>query len=114
MGQNGKLNIYRSCTPVVDAVYERDSERTITETLVYALAEAEGVDAMDLPSIYDAIDLDAIANLFAEHDGAADAHALLTFTFGIWNVFVRADGRIRVCDGTQDTSPEPVFDGSTA
>lgn len=110
MGENARLNLYRSCTPVVDVEYDRHGPNNIVETLIDALAKAEGVDVTAIPPVYDTIDLEAIRQLFEREDGATDT--LLSFTFGDWNIFVRADGRIRVCDGTQHTDPAPVFEGA--
>jgi hypothetical protein len=95
---------------VVDARFEKGGEETITDALVGALAAAEGVEVTDVDPVYEAVDLDALERLFGDHGGAADAEGLYSFTFDTWNVFVRADGRIRVCDGTRHVEPAPVFD----
>ena len=58
----------------------------------------------------DEVRTDAHGNAVAVHEGAADAERLLSFTFDRWNVFVRADGRIRVCDGGKHVDPAPVFE----
>lgn len=114
MGRTAQLSVYRSCVPVVDAWYEPDGTQTVTAALADALADAEGIYATELPPLYEIIDLDAIANLFEGHDGAAEAGAFLGFTYENWNVFIRADGCIRVCDGDQFVEPEPVFDDAPA
>jgi hypothetical protein len=95
---------------VVDARFEKGGEETITDALVGALAAAEGVEVTDIDPVYDAVDLDALERLLGNHEGAADAERLLSFTFDRWNVFVRADGRIRVCDGGKHVDPAPVFE----
>lgn len=105
-----QLSVYRSCAPVVDAWYDPDGTLTLTAALADALAEAKGLHATELPPLFDVIDLDAIVKLFEGQDGAAAADAFLGFTYENWNVFIRADGRIRVCDGNQLVEPEPVFD----
>jgi len=102
--------LYRSCTPVVDTWYKNDGSRTITEAIVDALAEAEGGDAVDVPPLYETIDLDYLSRLFEGYDGT-DEDPVVSFSHENWNVFVRADGRIRVCDATRATDPEPVFEG---
>ncbi|WP_178915496.1 HalOD1 output domain-containing protein [Natronomonas gomsonensis] len=106
------LNVYRGCTPVVDAEYESGSDVSPTEVIIEALAEAAGIDPIELPPLYEFVDPDALDHLFGEHDGAAHADALLSFQVETWNVFVRADGCIRVCDNTQPTEPEPVFEST--
>src|SRR6056297_2581954 len=104
------LNVYRGCTPVVDAEYEFESDGSPTEIIVEAIAEAAEIDPVDLPPLYEIVDPAALNQFFGEHDGAAQTDALLSFQVKTWNVFVRADGRIRVCDNTQPTDPEPVFE----
>jgi hypothetical protein len=114
MGQTGELTVYRGCTPVVDADYETEGNRSPAEVIVEAVAKAAGVDPLELPPLFDFVDLDAIDTLFARHDGACEAETLLSFEVDTWNVFVRSDGRIRVCDGTRPTEPQPVFESRVA
>lgn len=106
------LNLYRGCAPVVDAEYEFESDVSPTEVIIEALAEAAEIDPIELPPLYEFVDPDALDQLFGEHEGAAHADALLSFQVETWNVFVRADGRIRICDNTQPTDPEPVFEST--
>ena len=108
------LTIYRGCTPVVDSQYGPESDRSPAEVIIDALAEAAGVDPLELPPLYEFVDGDALDSLFEEHDGASDAEALLSFRVEHWNVFVRADGRVRICDGSQPTDPKPVFESPPA
>lgn len=110
----GKLTIYRSCTPVVDARYGPESDRSPAEVIIDALAKAAGVDPLELPPLYDFVDSDALDSLFERHDGAKNADALLSFRIENWNIFVRADGRVRVCDNTRPTDPELVFEPTPA
>jgi hypothetical protein len=112
--EQGELTIYRGCTPVVDAQYGPESDRSPAEVIIDALAEAAGVDPLELPPLYEFVDSDALDSMFEEHNGAIDSNALLSFQNENWNVFVRADGRVRVCDGTQPTDPEPVFESTPA
>ena len=109
-----QLDLYRGCTPVVDAHYEPTGTRKPTTAVVEALATAAGIAVTDMNPLYEAIDTDALDQLFADHRGAADATAVLGFQVDTWNVFVRADGKIRVCDATEPTEPAPVFDGQPA
>jgi hypothetical protein len=104
-------SIYRGCTPVIDAEYSETSNQPPSEVIVDAIATAAGVDPLELPPLYEFVDPDALNSLF-RHDGATDA--LLSFTVDTWNVFVRGDGKIRVCDATRPTDPEPIFDGTVA
>ncbi|QSG02779.1 HalOD1 output domain-containing protein [Natranaeroarchaeum sulfidigenes] len=113
MGTGG-LTVYRECTPVVDANYRSDNDRSPAEVIVEAVAEAAETDPIELPPLYEFIDADALDALFDRHDGAEETEALLSFNVDTWNVFIRRDGRIRVCDATRPTDPEPVFDSSPA
>ena len=106
--------LYRGCTPVVDAQYQRDGAKTPVEAIIDAVAEATTVEPLELPPLYESIDPDALNTLFQQHEGAVDSEAVLSFRIHHWNVFVRADGRIRVCDGTQPTEPQPVFEPDPA
>ncbi|MFB1066845.1 HalOD1 output domain-containing protein, partial [Natrinema sp. H-ect4] len=108
------VNVYRGCMPVVDAEYEFESDGSPIVVIAEALAEAAEIDPVDLPPLYEFVDPDALDQLFGDHDGAAHADALLNFRVETWYVFIRADGRIRVCDATQPTDPEPVFESTPA
>lgn len=99
--------VYRSCTPIVDEEYGHERNESPSEVIIEALATAAGVDPLDLPSLYQFVDPDAIDALFQRHEGS---EAMLSFKVDTWNVFVRADGRIRICDASQSTDPEPVFE----
>ncbi|MDZ5811936.1 HalOD1 output domain-containing protein [Halorubrum sp. AD140] len=101
--------LYRECTPVVDAHYRDGSDRTPVAAIVRALAEVEGLDATTLPPLYDMIDADALNQLFERNRDESDTAVFLSFQYNTWNIFVRDDGQIRICDATKPTDPEPVF-----
>lgn len=110
-----ELALYRSCSVVSETFYEREGERTLTEALVDAVAEAEGVAPIELSSLYGSIDLDALTTLLSNSSEAVDDELLLGLRMDRWNVFVSSDGRIRVCDATEETrSLEPIFDDDTS
>ncbi|GAB6860017.1 HalOD1 output domain-containing protein [Haloplanus litoreus] len=111
---SGHMVIYRGCTPVIDSRYEGDGARTPAEAVVEAVAAAADVDPLELPPLHEYVDPDALNELFQQHERSGEADTVLSFRIDHWNVFVRADGRIRVCDGTQATDPTPVFDSPTA
>lgn len=109
MTTTGELSIHRECSPVVDATYRPEIDDSPAEVVITALADATGVDPVDLPPLGEYVDFDALNSLFERHDSAVDTDLTLCFQVSCWNVFVRSDGRIRVCDATQQTEPEPVF-----
>lgn len=111
MKRKPELTLYRSCSVVSETFYEREGGRTLTEALVDAVAEAEGVAPIELPSLYGSIDLDTLTTLLTNSTVAEDDELLLALRMDRWNVFVSSDGRIRVCDAADETrSPEPIFD----
>lgn len=109
---DGERTIYRGCTPIVDTTFDGADDTLPTEVIIDAIATAAGVDPLELPPLYDFVDPDAVNKLFQKHD--VTRNALLSFTMDSWNVFVRADGKIRVCDATRPTDPEPIFEGTIA
>jgi hypothetical protein len=113
MKEQGQLLVYRGCRPVVDAEYDFRSDSSVTEAIIWALADAVGVDPTALPPLFDHVDPDALNALFSRR-GSDAGDTILSFQVDTWNVFVRSDGRIRVCDGTQLTAPEPVFESPVA
>lgn len=110
MTQSEPLTISRECPPVVDAKHTTESDRSVAETLLDALAEAADVDVTALPPLYESIDLEAVTQLFDTHEGVADSTLLLGFEFRDWKLYVRGDGRIRICDTTKPIAPTPVFE----
>lgn len=86
-----------------------NGQKGVIAALTDALADAAGVDTTELPPLYDSVDPDALTQLFLQRDESADSDAIFSFRYDTWNVFVRADGRIRVCDGTEHVDPTPVF-----
>ena len=98
----------------MDTRYDPGDPESLVVTLVDAVARAAGVSRTEVPVINDAIDLDALGRLFDGHGEAAAGNPIVSFRLDNWNVFVRADGRIRVCDGSKAVEPAPVFDGTTA
>jgi len=107
-------SVYRTSKPVIDAEHQVESDRSISAVIINAVSDAESVDPVDFPPLHESVDPDAIDKLFGRHDNSMDANIILRFQINSWNVFVRSDGRIRVCDRTQPTEPEPVFESTTA
>lgn len=108
--QVGTPTLYRKCTPVIDTVYQIESDRSPIEAIVDAVATASEENPLESTPLYDYVDPDAINELFT-HDNAESTTLLLGFCIDDWTVFVNSDGKIRVCDGTQTIDPEPIFHG---
>lgn len=105
----GESVLYRTCTPVVDAEYDENSVELPTKTLVDAIAEAADTSPLELPPLYEFADPDVIERLLNPKHNPPEREMTLGFQIQRWNVYVRSDGRIRVCDATQPTNPRPVF-----
>jgi hypothetical protein len=95
------------CTPVVGTRFEGEHGRPPSLAIIEAVAAAEGVSPMELDPLTDAIDLEAIDRLFT---GPGSGTELLRFSVNGWDVFVRDDGALRVCDPNCVTDPAPVFE----
>lgn len=110
----GELTVYRGCAVAADTESDPESGTSATEAVVVALADAIGVDPIDVPPLYDYIDPDALNAMFDRRTKLTEDNAVLAFQVGTWDVFVRSDGRVRVCDATHRTGPERVFESPAA
>jgi len=106
----GPPRLYCRCSPVVDRRFDGDTSPTVA--VAEALAAAEGVDPTDLEPLNDAIDCAAFDRLFDGGELPTAAPKVLSFAVDGWNVFVRDDGSVRVCDPDPVVEPEPVFERS--
>lgn len=76
-------------------VYEATTSENVSETVVRALADAKGVDPMELDvRLYDVIDPDALDALFAS-DGVSESRRV-SFTVGDCRVAVDGSGCVHV------------------
>lgn len=66
---------------------------TVTYRVVQSVADAAGVDPLDLPPLYDAIDPDTLAAMTDETEVG------ITFQYAGHAVEVRSDGSVTVTDG---------------
>jgi hypothetical protein len=71
------------------------------------IAQVADLDVMDLTPLYESIDPEAIDRLFGH--GSSD-ETVLSFRHEHWNVFLRGDGHIRICDATEEVEAAPVFE----
>ncbi|HMB49785.1 HalOD1 output domain-containing protein [Natronoarchaeum rubrum] len=89
-------------TTVTDPGSDADAARTsgASDAVIQAVAEAKGVDPLELDPLYDRIDLDAVDRLFASADVPAGR---LSFEVAGCRVRVRADGQVSATPlGTAD------------
>jgi hypothetical protein len=110
MASERRLTVYRSSPTTVETRYDRGQFRNsnLVTSLVTALAEAEDVDPSALLPLHDTIDLEALERLIESYSHSSDSDMVLGFRVGTWNVFVRGDGKIRICDASRSIDPVPV------
>lgn len=92
---------------MVETRFEGEHGRSPSLAIIEGVAAAEGVSPMELDPVSDAIDLEAIDRLFT---GPNSGMGFLRFSINEWDVFVRDDGALRVCDPNLVTDPAPVFE----
>ncbi|WP_276256725.1 HalOD1 output domain-containing protein [Halomontanus rarus] len=73
--------------------WDRDSEDTPVFAVVLAVADASGVDPLELPPLGDTIDPDALNELFMARSESTVAK--VTFEYAGYDVTVRGDGEIQ-------------------
>ena len=85
-----------STTPTVlnTAEWGRDGANTPVYTVVSAVAEVTDSDPVDLPPLYDAVDPEALNDLFtARADPTVDQ---VTFRYAGYSIVVRGSGEVQV------------------
>lgn len=76
-----------------------DRNRTPSEAVVEAVADAEGVEPTDLRPLYEVVDPDALDSLFRERLGRGEpALGLITFQYQGYRVQVDEDGRVTLVE----------------
>ena len=86
---------------------EETSNQPLSERVVDAVAEAEGVDPVALEPIYAAIEPDALDSLFAPQlamDEVPDASAEVRFRYHGYRVRVTATGKVTLDSGHETSS----------
>lgn len=106
----GKEGMGCECTPIAHTQFGAESGRTPSEAIIDALAEAEGVDPMELDPLYETIDGDALDRLFTPRSESEETPSrTFGFTINSWNVFIQSEGSVVICDPDRLTDPAPVF-----
>ncbi len=101
--------VHCTCTPTVRAVYSRAGDESGTEAIVRAVADAADVDPLDLPPLFQAIDPEIIDRVFARSDDFPSERVTLSFEYDRWEVFIRSDGHIVICDPSIQRDVTPIF-----
>lgn len=101
---------YCDCTPVVDLGVDGEDRRP-SLAVIEAVARAADVNPTDLDPLGNYVDLEALDRLFeASSSTAMGVDTVVQFSVDDWNVFVRGDGRVRVCDASAAAESMPVFE----
>lgn len=100
-----------TCKPVVGTRFGGERGRDPSLAVVEALAAAEEVPPTELEPLGETVPLDAVDRLLTDPAGRGqDVH--LRFRAAGWEVFLRSDGAIRICDPDCQTAPGSVFEKS--
>lgn len=101
-----------SVVPDMEAMTETASDEVrnvcrsgeVSETVVTAVAEAKGVDPLDLNPLYNVVDPDALNSMFRPTVGSPPSSMELQFSMAGCQVVVHGDGEVVVT--TQTTNDE--------
>lgn len=89
-------------TGTLDDVKQIDTgDETVSQQVVKAVADAKGVDPLDLPPLYDSIDPDALDALFSHADSSSSITELSLQIAGC-EVLVRGNGAVTITDPEGD------------
>jgi hypothetical protein len=102
--------LYCEGSPVHEARYRPDSEPSPVAAVANAVAALEGIDPVELPPLYDQVDVEAVNRLMEPSGADVWEESTVCFTVRNWNVVVRGDGQIVIFDGDETGEPTPVFD----
>ena len=95
----------------VDSVSSVCRSGNVSETVVTAVAEAKGVDVLDLDPLYDTVDPDALDRLFDSSGASTPASMELSFSMAGCQVLVRGDGEVVVSPASADDDGSPAAIG---
>lgn len=108
--EDEQLSIHCDCTPVADVRYDPAGGGSPTEAVVRAVAAASDLEPTSFTPLNEYVDTDALDRMFDGAEGNdGPSGRILGFTVNCWNVFVRDDGWIRVCDPTGPADTSPIF-----
>ena len=91
-------------TDITLSASETPSTESISTTVVTAVAAVKDVDPTDLPPLYDAIDPDALNQLFrSHHQHDAAAMGQVEFTFADCTVVIDGENQVTVTPSDSTT-----------
>lgn len=72
-----------------------DQSTSLSEAVIDAVADAEGVEPTDLQPLYDVLDPDALDSLFQPHSHTGrSAQGQITFEYHDYEVYVNENGQV--------------------
>lgn len=74
--------------------WERGTENTPVFAVVSAVAEVKGSDPVELPPLYEAINPEALNDLFTSRPESAIK--MITFQYAGYDIVVRGDGEVQI------------------
>jgi hypothetical protein len=87
----------KGATPAYETRHDLDGPAALSETVIEAIAAAEGVDPTDCDlELYEAVDLEALDTLFDRR--GPEGHWRFEFSVDDYLVVVTGDGNVTVCD----------------
>lgn len=81
----------------------------VSDTVVTAVAEAKGVDPLDLEPLYNVVDPDALNAMYRPSGSAPSTDVEVSFSMAGCEVVVHADGEVVVTPATEDEVGQPAI-----
>lgn len=89
----------------IDELYEKHRTDTISCQVVEMVADARGVDPLELPPIYEAIDPDFLDGRFAPSSAHGPEFGEVAFTYIGYEITVSYDGEVVIMLNEESSSP---------
>lgn len=81
------------------------ASQSLNEKILLTVAEAEGVDPLDLSSpLYDVVDPEALECLFADENRAVEHDLTVSFEYLGWQVTIHDGGDVTLTKETETTT----------
>jgi hypothetical protein len=103
-----QLPVSFECSPVREITVDA-ADRSPVSAIVETVAEFEDADPTEMEPLARYIDTDVVTGLVEGRTVERECPAGLCFTYGEWNVFVRADGTVIIGDPADLSRQTPLF-----
>lgn len=100
---HGRSDIDRGRTNVAQRRFDPGGHRELTSAIVFAVADAEGVDPAEMgaPPLYESVDACSLDDVLFGARDSTPTDGRVEFEYRGYLVTVREDGWIRVFDGSE-------------